>query len=210
MSRRRFVQTAFAAAGLGLLPAGAFALQYTPRPSPEKWAILYGSRYGSARDAAVWIAEGLGGIAHVFDAKEKPDAAGFDHWIIGGGIYYGGVDQALTEWIAAHRETLASRTRAVFVVAGSAGTPGAEEYVAHLAEACGSTPRWKVAFPGRVTRRLLSPADDQTLEGFYRSTHQPYEDYDRLTRKMAFDFGDLIHRESTTAVAAPPPTSAHP
>jgi menaquinone-dependent protoporphyrinogen oxidase len=210
MNRRRFVQTAVAAAGLGLLPAGAFALQYTPRPSPEKWAILYGSRYGAARDAAVWIAEGMGGIAHVFDAKEKPDATRFDHWVIGGGIYYGSFDQALTEWVVANRDALTTRTRAVFVVAGSAGTPGAASYVASLAEACGGSPRWKTDFPGRVTRRLLSPDDDKALDGFYRNLQQPYEDYDRLTRKMAFDFGDLIHRESTTAVAAPPSTAAQP
>ncbi len=204
MSRRRFVQSAAVAAGFGLLPCGGLALQYTARPSSEMWAIIYGSRYGSARDAAVWISEGMGGIAHVLDAKEKPDPNAFDHWIVGGGVYFHGFDQALVDWLAAHRRVIDTRIRAIFAVAGSGGTQRADRYVARLAESCGGSPRWKVSFPGRITRRLLSPEDDKALQGFYRSRGLAYEDYDRLTRRMAFDFGDLIRRESAAASAPPP------
>jgi len=39
------------------------ALKYYPRPSDKKWAVLYSTWCGSSRDAAVWISEGMGGIA---------------------------------------------------------------------------------------------------------------------------------------------------
>lgn len=35
------------------------ALEYYPNKSDKKWAILYGSWYGSSRDAAVWISDGM-------------------------------------------------------------------------------------------------------------------------------------------------------
>ena len=54
----------------------AWALKYYPNPSGKKWAILYATWCGTSRDAAVWISEGMGGIADVFDVRENPDLSG--------------------------------------------------------------------------------------------------------------------------------------
>lgn len=56
----------------------ASALEYYPMPSDKKWAIIYGTWCGSSRDAAIWISEGMGGIANVFDVRENPNPLEFD------------------------------------------------------------------------------------------------------------------------------------
>jgi hypothetical protein len=40
------------------------ALEYYPNKSDNKWAVLYGTWCGSSHDAAVWISEGMDGIAN--------------------------------------------------------------------------------------------------------------------------------------------------
>ena len=57
------------------LADNARALDFYPMPSDKKVAVLFATWCGSSRDAAVWISEGMGGIAKVFDVRENPDLA---------------------------------------------------------------------------------------------------------------------------------------
>jgi len=41
--------------------------------------VLYATWYGSSRDVGVWISEGMGGIANVYDVRENMDLSGYDH-----------------------------------------------------------------------------------------------------------------------------------
>ncbi len=66
-------------------------------PSDKKWAVLYGTWCGSARDAALWISEGMDGIANVFDVRENPDLSKYDHIVVGGAIRGGKTSQELQE-----------------------------------------------------------------------------------------------------------------
>lgn len=60
MERRTFLN--MGVAGLGTLAvAGPAAAQFVAMPSKEKWAVIFGTWYGTARDAAVWVSEGMGG-----------------------------------------------------------------------------------------------------------------------------------------------------
>jgi hypothetical protein len=52
------------------LTSHALTLDYYPTPFDKKCAVLFGTWCGNSRDAAVWISEGMGGIADVFDARE--------------------------------------------------------------------------------------------------------------------------------------------
>ena len=85
MERRTFVKLGLVASTLALARP-TFALKYYPQPSTKKWAILYGTWCGTSRDAAVWISEGMGGIADCFDIREAPDLKAFDHIILGSSI----------------------------------------------------------------------------------------------------------------------------
>jgi len=58
MDRRTFFKTVAVAGGATLLVAPeSHALQFYPHQTKQKWAVLFGSRYGTTRDAGVWISE---------------------------------------------------------------------------------------------------------------------------------------------------------
>ena len=83
MERRTFINIGLTGLGTTLLMANTAPAQFIPKPSKEKWAVLFGTWYGSARDASVWVSEGMGGVASVFDVRQVPaDLAGYDHLII--------------------------------------------------------------------------------------------------------------------------------
>jgi hypothetical protein len=88
MERRTFLQLGVAGLGTTLAMASSAPAQFIPKSSKEKWAILYGTWYGTARDASVWISEGMGGIASVFDIRQVPaDLSAYDHLIVGTAIH---------------------------------------------------------------------------------------------------------------------------
>ena len=58
MNRRTFFGLRLTGIGALTVPGNAWALKFYPRPSDRKWAVLYATWCGSARDAAVWISEG--------------------------------------------------------------------------------------------------------------------------------------------------------
>lgn len=192
MERRKFMKTALIGGGISFLASEAFPLKFFPNPSKNKWAVLFGTRYGTNRDAAVWISEGMGAIADVFDARENPDLSSFDYLIIGSGIYGGKIAQPLESYLSKNASLIASKTKAVFVVCGGGGTERANQYLEQLATLCGAKNVLKKSFPGRMTKRLLSADDYKMLEDFSKRGNRPFEDYDRLQRKDCLDFGEEI------------------
>ena len=99
MDRRTFLKTIVVGGGLTAFASSSYALKLFPNPSKQKWAILFGSRYGSTRDASLWISEGMGRIAEVFDARENLELSSFDYIIVGSGIYLGKIDKPLETYL---------------------------------------------------------------------------------------------------------------
>lgn len=193
MDRRSFLKSVLAAGGTTLLLASnTHALKLFPNPSKQKWAVLFGSRYGSTRDASIWITEGMGGIADVFDARENPDLSSFDLVIVGSGIYMGKIDRALESYLARNATLFSQRIRALFVVCGGGDTPRAQAYVDGLAKSCMAKPPLTKVFSGRLTRKLLNTEDYKIEEEVAKRRNQPYEDYDHLQRKDCLKFGEEI------------------
>jgi menaquinone-dependent protoporphyrinogen IX oxidase len=193
MDRRTFLKTLAAMGGATLLASNADALKLFPSPGKKKWAVLFGSRYGSTRDASVWISEGMGGIADVFDTRENPDLSAFEAIVVGSGIYTGKIDQHLAAYLAKNGPALSNRIKALFIVCGQGDTPTARGFVEGLAKACGANPPLTKVFSGRLTKRLLN-AEDYKIEEevMVKRYKQPYEDYDRLQRKDCLKFGEEI------------------
>jgi len=192
MDRRTFLKAILAGGGLTTLAENSYALKLFPKPSKQKWAILFSSRYGSTRDASLWISEGMGGIADVFDARENPDLSAFDDIIVGSGIYLGKIDQPLESYLTRNADSISKRIRTLFVVCGSGGTPRAQAYVDALAKICRVSPSLTKTFPGRVTKRLLSKEDYRVEEEVFKRRNQPFEDYDFLKRSDCLNFGGEI------------------
>ena len=192
MDRRTFLKTVLATGGATLFASNTYALKLFPNPGKQKWAVLFGSRYGSARDASLWISEGMGGIADVFDARENPDLSPFDAIIVGSGIYSGKIDQPLETYLAKNAALISNRIKALFIVCGGGDTPSAQKFIDALAKSCGAKPALTKVFSGRLTKKLLNAPDYKIEEEVAKRQGHPFEDYDRLQRKDCLKFGEEI------------------
>jgi menaquinone-dependent protoporphyrinogen IX oxidase len=199
MERRDFFRLGLAA-GIGTmtLTNDAWALDYYPMPSDKKCAVLFGTWCGSSRDAAVWISEGMGGIADVFDVRENPDLSGFDHLVIGGSIRSGATRKELQDYITRNKGTLKNKIRGLFAVCGNGEKPvGPAQKVAlidnHLAKLCEVSDIPSQVFNGRITKSLLDPETRKMMEGMYpKLAGKPLEDYDLLKRTDCLAFGKEV------------------
>ena len=199
MERRDFFKLGLAT-GIGTmaLTSDTWALEYYPIPSDKKCAVLYGTWCGSSRDAAVWISEGMGGIADVFDVRENPDLKGFDHIVIGGSIRSGVTPKELQDYITKNKDSLKTKVRGLFAVCGNGERPvGPEQKTTyidnHLAKLCevGNIP--SKVFNGRITKPLLDPQTRKMMEDMYPNlAGKPLEDYDLLRRTDCLAFGKEV------------------
>jgi menaquinone-dependent protoporphyrinogen IX oxidase len=199
MERRDFCKLGLVAGfGTLALTENARALDYYPMPSDKKCAVIYGTWCGSSRDAAVWISEGMGGIANVFDVRENPDLKGFDHIVIGGSVRSGATRKELQDYITNNRVILKSKIRALFAVCGNGEKPvGPAQKTAlidnHLAKLCEVSSVPARVFNGRITKSLLDPETRKRMEDMYPTlAGKPLEDYDLLKRTDCLAFGKEI------------------
>ena len=198
MERRNFFK--FGLAGLGALTLAddAWALKYYPMASEKKWAVLYGTWCGSSRDAAVWISEGMGGIADVFDVRENHDLKGFDHIIIGGAIRNGVTRQELQDYITRNKVWLRAKVRGLFAICGNGERPVGPRQEAmfidnHLAKLCEVSNLPSGVFNGRITKSLMEPDIAKMMEKRYpQLAGKQLEDYDLLKRADCMAFGKEV------------------
>jgi menaquinone-dependent protoporphyrinogen IX oxidase len=204
MNRRHFFKAAFAGIGTAAFAGKAWALKYYPAPSDRKCAVLYSTWCGSSRDAALWISEGMGGIADVFDVREAPDLKGFEHLIIGGSIRSMAVSKELQEYISGNKEWLREEVRGFFAVCGNMRKPVEAQQTTmfidnHLAKLCAVSQVPSRVFLGRITKSLLDPETAKTMEGM--------EDYDNLKRSDCMTFGREIRAGITSEINRTPSTA---
>jgi menaquinone-dependent protoporphyrinogen IX oxidase len=199
MERRDFFKLGLAVGvGAMTLTNDATALDYYPVQSDKKCAVLYGTWCGSSRDAAVWISEGMGGIADVFDVRESPDLKGFDHIVIGGSIRSGATRKELQDYITKNKGALKNKIRALFAVCGNGEKPvGPAQKVAlidnHLSKLCEVSNIPSKVFNGRITKSLMDPESRKRMEEMYpQFAGKPLEDYDLLKRTDCLAFGKEV------------------
>jgi menaquinone-dependent protoporphyrinogen IX oxidase len=189
MNRRHFFKFGLAGVGTVVFANNLWALKYYPMPSARKCAVLYSTWCGSSRDAALWISEGMGGIADVFDVRENPDLKGFEHIIIGGSIRGMVTSKELQEYLNKNRSWLGNKVRALFAVCGNMRKPVGPQQTTlfidnHLAKLCEVSKVRSRVFLGRITKSLLDPQTARRMEGM--------EDYDNLKRSDCLAFGREI------------------
>ena len=172
---------------------GGFPVFASPAPAAaEKGvAIIYGSRYGSTAQTAEWIAEGMGGKATVLSAKDAGDLGGYEKVILGSGIYNDNLHADMAAFLEKRGGEVKDKLLALFVVCG-APPDQAVGYLAMFAEKCRAKPLLMRAFGGWIKKELLSPEDLQGLEGYYKSIHVPFENYDHTDKAKCVAFGKEI------------------
>jgi menaquinone-dependent protoporphyrinogen IX oxidase len=199
MQRRTFLNLGIAGVGSTLAMAGPVPFQFIPRPSKEKWAILFGTWCGTSRDAAIWISEGMGGISGVFDIRQVPEnLLSYDHLVIGTSIHGGKGPKALEDYIETNAAKLQGKIRGLFACCGNLGKmPGQkqvqdyiENYLAKLCRVVTVPPNQ--VFGGRITKSVTPPEDYKTIEGLYKSLNMPLADYDNLSRVDCMALGKKI------------------
>jgi menaquinone-dependent protoporphyrinogen IX oxidase len=189
MERRHFIRAGFAGLGTIVLTDKLSALKYYPIQSEKKCAVLYSTWCGSSRDAALWISEGMGGIANVFDVRENPDLKEVEHVIIGGSIRSMVTSKELQEYLQINKSWLSTKIRGLFAVCGNMGKAIGPQQTTifidnHLAKLCEVKNVPSKVFLGRVTKSLMDPQTAKMMAGF--------EDYDNLKRFECMAFGKDI------------------
>ena len=192
MDRRTFLKTIVIGGGLTAFASNSEALKLFPKQGNQKWAILFGSRYGSTRDASLWISEGMGGIADAFDARENPDLSPFECLVVGSGIYRGKIDTNLANYLTKNASSISNKIKALFIVCGAGDSPRAQPFLEGLIKACQTQSALIKIFPGRITKKLLNEEDYKIEEEVFKRRNEPYEDYDRLKRSDCLKFGEEI------------------
>ncbi len=171
------------------LTSEAWALKYYPLSSDKKWAVLYSTWCGSSRDAAVWVSEGMGGIADVLDLREAPDLKSFDHIIIGASIRSMATAPEMQKFLGENKGWLKEKIRGLFVVCGNMRRPVGPELTTrhidnHLAKLCEVSKVPSRVFLGRITKSLMDPQAAKAMAGM--------EDYDNLKRPECMAFGQEV------------------
>jgi menaquinone-dependent protoporphyrinogen IX oxidase len=199
MQRRTFINMGLAGLGSSLAMASSVPAQFIPKPSKEKWAILFGTWYGTTRDASMWISEGMGGIAHVFDIRQVPaDLDAYDHLVIGTAIQGGRGPKALDSYISKNINRLQDKIRGLFAVCGNMGRPPGPQQVktyidGYLAELCRTDSVPKKVFGGRITKVLMPEAEYKRIADMYSRIGGPSGDWDNLNRTECMELGKKIY-----------------
>ena len=200
MERRTFLN--IGAAGLGSLAvASPLRAQFIPMPSQskEKWAILFATWYGTSRDAAVWISEGMGAIAEVFDIRKPPaDIAAYDRLVIGSSIQGFNIHPEMRKYLEANAAKIKGKVRGLFAACGNLrnmpGEQQVKQYIddnlAKLTFTDANIPR-KV-FGGRITKAIWEPKVYADNMASYKSMGVPEGDFDNLKREDCMKLGAEI------------------
>lgn len=191
MKKRDFLKTGLLGLFAFTLPRKSAALEYYPRKSDKSWAVIYSTWCGSARDAGVWISEGMDGIANVFDVRENPDLSSYKNIIVGGAIRSAKLSPEIEAYIEKNKAILKSKIRGLFVVCGNRmQEPGPEQTLAmidnYLAPLCGVSGVPSKVLLGRITYGLMDEDARKTIQ----SMNMP--EYDNLKRTECMDFGKEV------------------
>lgn len=192
MKKREFIKRGVLGFGSLAFTTHTRALEYYPMPSEKKVAVIFGTWCGSSRDAAIWISEGMDGIAHVYDVREDPDPSKFDHLIIGGSIRGNLIPDLLRAYLEKNRAIIGDKIRGLFAVCGNMrNAVGEEQYNAFIKDqlsilsGAGKVP--SRVFLGRITWGLMDPETRKMMKNF-----PGMEEYDNLKRADCMAFGREI------------------
>jgi menaquinone-dependent protoporphyrinogen IX oxidase len=175
-----------------LLIVGLSVFGSQPQIEKQKGVvIIYASRYGSTARTAEWIAEGMEGKAAVVSLKDLGDLSAYEKVILGSGIYFDQLHQAMIAFLETRGEEVGNKLLAVFVVCGTPPDQ-AQGYLNMFAEKCKARPLLMRVFSGWIKKDLLSPEDRKSLEDYYKSINEPFKDYDNTDKAKCLEFGKEI------------------
>jgi len=139
-----------------------------------KVLFVYGTKYGSAKIIAEWIAERLGFDSLITEAKDAPDPEEFDLIIMGSGIYNDTLLPEVMDYIDRHIEVLEDKKKVIFgVCLDTTGVyfrgkiHGGWEYIMPAIKKFKNPPIHADLLHGEINPTKLTPEDYEKLMWFY-------------------------------------------
>ena len=149
--------------------------------------VVYASRHGGTAGIAERIAEVLrteGAEVTIADAAERPDAHGFDAYVIGSGVQIGSWHKEGFEFLESNRSTLADRPVWLFSSGPLPGSIASTDAPDRLTQALG--PADGPGSGGRKRIEALSaeihPRDHRVFNGAFNPNDPPKSLPERLIR----------------------------
>lgn len=169
-----------------------------------KCLVVYGTKYGSTREVAQAVADGL--QADIAGASTMPDIRAYDVVVLGSPIYGNDYISTVVEFIQSHRTELEKKRVAAFITAAAdwkvqpgltgeedEGLPTQQDYADGLARLTGGDVLACRGFGGRLVPEQLDDQDRGTLEWFYRFLmRKPLEGFDLLDPAAAYRWGEEL------------------
>jgi menaquinone-dependent protoporphyrinogen oxidase len=168
----------------------------------SKSIVVYASRYGSTREVAQAIADGLG--ADIQSVLGHPDIEPYDLVVLGSPIYSGTYLPAMQRYLRNNAELLRTKKIAAFITAAAdeqvnVGLTGDEDemiwtqgqFADGLAEMAGGDVVAARGFGGRLIVEELDAPDRAALEWIYHFLmKKPLEGFDLLDPAEAYRWGE--------------------
>jgi menaquinone-dependent protoporphyrinogen oxidase len=167
-----------------------------------KCLVVFASRYGSTKEVAQAVADGLGAdIANVLD---HPEIEPYDLVVLGSPIYSGTYLPAMQRFLRHNRAVLQEKKVAAFITAAAdmqvqVGLTGDEDerlftqqdFADGLAHLSGGHVIATRGFGGRLVVEKLDGPDRAALEWLYHYLmHKPLEGFDLLDPAAAYRWGE--------------------
>ena len=200
INRRKFIKLGSSTL---LLSIGAFNFGCSIQPlvKDKKVALIYATRYGSTKDTAEWIVEGLDREVDLLDIEKisfSETAKKYDLIIIGSGVWIDGVHKDMLKFLETQKEHLKDKIIASFILCGTTsedvkGDERIESYFKRFHSSLETKPALNKKFGGRMNIEQLNDKDRKMLEVFYeRILKREFVSWDRTEPKKAHQFGKDI------------------
>ncbi len=145
--------------------------------APGNTALIYATKYGATKDTANWIRNGINGevdLLNIEDISFPRTAEGYDSFIIGSGVWIGGVHNRFVEFLTSQAEMLDGKVIASFVVCGTdggteSGKKRINSYFEPFHAPLKKMPLLSEYFGGRIIVEKLTDEDREALIKFYRT-----------------------------------------
>ncbi|MCI5210218.1 MAG: hypothetical protein D3910_15820 [Candidatus Electrothrix sp. ATG2] len=178
-------------------------------PQDRPVSLVYATRYGSTHDTATWIKNGIGSnvaLVNLETANMKDILAEDALFILGSGIWIGGVHAKLKELAKLESAQAQKRVIGSFVVCGTQGDTKEgrqriDGYLAEIHDPLGYAPQFSKHFGGRLVVDKLNAKDKEALTQFYRTyIKQELKSWDRTDPISASAFGAMLEPALTEKV----------
>jgi len=171
-----------------------------------KTLFVCGSKYGSTRVVAGWIAERLGFDSLITDAGDAPGPGEFELVILGSGIYNDGFMPGVMDYIDDHIEVLENKKKVIFgVCLDTTGVfvkgkiHGGWEYIMPAIRKFQNPPLHASLLHGEINPAKLTTEDYEKLMHFYNKMLKrdysavPYKT--KMNKEEVWDFAERIARK---------------